>query len=46
VVVRSFYVVFVRFILFRWVMGRRGRGRKLLLEVLKEKRGCWKLKEK
>jgi hypothetical protein len=26
-------------------MGRRGRRRKQLLGDLKEKRGCWKLKE-
>jgi hypothetical protein len=27
------------------VMGRRGRRRKQLLNEVKEKRGCWKLKE-
>jgi hypothetical protein len=27
------------------VTGRRGRGRKQLLDYLKEKRICWKLKE-
>jgi hypothetical protein len=43
---RSFYFVFVKFLLFRYVTGKRGRGRKLLLEDLKEKRGYWKLKEK
>jgi hypothetical protein len=28
------------------VTGRQGRNRKQLVDDLKEKRGCWKLKEK
>jgi hypothetical protein len=48
VILGSFYFVFVRFLLFRYMTGIRGRGRKLMLEDVKEKRkrGYWKLKEK